>query len=271
VRALLILAKSRWEGWKYNRARFAPVAMSIHFLLPIMPKIMPSFRWSLLAIALGLSACKARLPETTADSAAPARFAGSAAPAQAQSPPPPARTAPAAATIPVTVQSASSNFDISAIPITQQPMPPFPYLDWPSELPVNARSSKVEEFDRRYVVAGQKALPVEGHIEWRDFSNADAKLSMLGSQRNYENALRAIGAVKIDAVYPFDDKTTEPNGGPTMGIHEKFHLTSSGSYSAWLIRAPDKNVWIALSVNDGHTKIMTIEEKAMKQSVGVLR
>ena len=238
--------------------------MSILFPLPIMQKIMPSFRWSLLAIALGLSACKAKLPEAKA---------ANAAPAQAQSAPIPlaAKAAPAAQAIPVAVQAPSANFDISGIPVSQKPMPPFPYLDWPSELPVNARSSKVEEFDRRYIVAGQKALPVEGHIELRDFYNANAKLSMLGSQRNYENALKALGAVKVDAVYPFDDKSTEPNGGPTMGMHDKFHLVSSGSYSAWLIRTPDKNVWFALSVSDERTKIMTIEERAMKQSVNVMR
>lgn len=150
-------------------------------------------------------------------------------------------------------------------------MPPFPYLDWPSELAVAARQSKVEEFDRRYVVAGQQALPVEGHIEWRSFSNTDAKLSVVGSQRNYENALRSIGATKIDAIYPFDDKTSNPNGGQTLDVYDKFHLTPSGSYSAWLIRTPAKNVWFALSVNNSQTKIMTIEEKAMTQSVGVIR
>lgn len=243
------------------------------FPSPIMPKITLSFRWSLLALALGLSACKAKLPEAKADTSAPARLSESAAPAQAQGAPasPAAQTARAAEAIPVTVQATSSHFDIHGIPVSQKPMPPFPYLDWPSELPVNARSSKVEEFDRRYVIAGRQALPVEGHIELRNFSNADAKLSMLGSQRNYENALKAIGAVRIDAVYPFDDKTTETNGGPTMNMHDKFHLIFSGSYSAWLIRAADKNVWFALSVGDQQTRIMTIEERAMKQSVGVMR
>ena len=107
------------------------------------------------------------MPEPKADSAARAGSTEPDTPAPRQPAPVPAAAAPAPAAQaqPISVQAASANFDINAIPVSQKPMPPFPYLDWPSELAVAARQSKVEEFDRRYVVAGQQALPVEGHID----------------------------------------------------------------------------------------------------------
>lgn len=243
--------------------------MSIHFPLPIMPKITPSFRWPLLAIVLGLSACKAKLPESKSDGPATAVSAATAAPAKAEPALPPATPLPAPPdAAPATVQAGA--FDIDRVPVTQTPLPPFPYLDWPSALPIEARRVRVEEFDRRYVIAGHKALPVEGHIEWREFANSAAKLSNFGSQRNYENALKAIGATRVDAVYPFDVPEARINGGEVLRLDEKFHLTPSGSYSAYLIRTPTKNVWFSLSVNNGFTNIMTIDEKTMTQSVDVV-
>jgi hypothetical protein len=187
-----------------------------------MPKITPSFRWPLLTIVLVLSACKARLPDTRADSVAAPVSAATAAPVKA--PPAPAQATPqpglpdaAAAAVP------AGAFEIDRVPITQTALPPFPYVDWPSALPLADRRVKVEEFDRRYVIAGHKALPVEGRIEWREFSNSAAKLSNFGSQRNDENALKAIGAVRVDAVYPFDVPEARINGGEVLRLDEKFH------------------------------------------------
>lgn len=262
-------AKSVSDGENYNRPRFAPVAMSIQFPLPIMPKITPSLRWQLLAIFLALSACKAKLPDTKADVLASPVTAAAAAPVKADPVPP--HAAPLPATPAQTVAAApAAAFDISRVPVTQTALPPFPYLDWPSALPLSDRHPRVEEFDRRYVIVGQKVVPVEGRIEWREISNGAAKLSAVGAERNYENALKAIGAVKVDAAHPSDVPEARATSSERLSTDQKFGLAPGGSYSAYLIRTPTKNVWLAISVSNLYTYIMTIDEKAMTQSVGVI-
>jgi OOP family OmpA-OmpF porin len=230
-----------------------------------MPKITPSFHWPLLTIVLAMSACKAKLPDTLASIALPIS-AATAAPVEAPSRPVQATQppVPAAAAVP------AGAFDINSIPMTQTPLPPFPYIDWPSALPTGGGRAEVEQFDRRYVITGHQARPVEGRIELREFNNNYAKLSTIGSQRNYENALKAIGAVRVDAVYPFDVPDTGMNRGQVLSTSEKFHFHPDGSYSAYLIRTPNKNVWFSLSVNNSYTKIMIIDEKSMTQSVGMI-
>lgn len=214
-----------------------------------MTKTSLSLRWPLLAIVIGLAS---PISAATAASVKAQPAPVQATPKSAQ------RDVPA------------GTFDVNSVPITKAPLPPFPYIDWPSGLPTGSGQANVEEFDRRYVIAGQKALPVEGRIELREFSNTNAKLSTIGSQRNYENALKAIGATRVDAVIPFDIPDVEASRGEVRSMNQKFHLTPGGSYSAYLIRTPNKNVWFALSVNSSYTKIMTIDEKPMTQSVGVV-
>lgn len=234
-----------------------------------MPKITPSFPWPLLTIVLVMSACKAKLPDTTLASVALPISAATAAPARV--PNGPVQATPPAAPAAVTAAAGPAGaFDINSIPLTQTPLPPFPYIDWPSGLPAGGGRAEVEEFDRRYVITGHQALPVEGRIELREFNNNYAKLSTIASQRNYENALKAIGAVRVDAVYPFDVPATGVNRGQVLSTSEKFHFHPDGSYSAYLIRTPNKNVWFSLSVNNSYTKIMVIDEKSMTQSVGMV-
>lgn len=130
-------------------------------------------------------------------------------------PPPVAATPAASAPAPVAAASApavagaASTFDINSVPVTTAAPPPFPYLDWPAKLPDNARRSEDSDFDRVYMVAGTDLRPVEGRVSVRTYSLSGAKLSQFAAERNYDNALKAIGAVAVSKMQPNEKAFTE--------------------------------------------------------------
>lgn len=160
-------------------------------------------------------------------------------------------------------------FDINSVPVSNIALPPFPYLDWPQGLVEGARFTDKSNFDRAYVIAGNQLHAVEGRIESRRFSNADAQLSSLASQRNYETAIEALGGVKVNTVSPDNPDLVKENGGDSGDlIVNKLRLKEYlNVYDAYLIRTPEKNVWIVLVTSSTATQILTIEEQEMKQVV----
>jgi len=162
-----------------------------------------------------------------------------------------------------------AGFDLNSVPVSAIPLPPFPYLDWPQGLADGDRFSDKSAFDRAYVVAGNELHAVEGRIENRRFRDADAQLTQLASQRNYEAAIKALGGVKVNTVLPGDPAFVKANGGDLGDlIVNKLHLKDYvDAYDAYLIRTPEKNIWIAVTTSSTSTQISTIEEQAMKQQV----
>jgi outer membrane protein OmpA-like peptidoglycan-associated protein len=164
---------------------------------------------------------------------------------------------------------AKATFNIDNVPVSNVPLPPFPYLDWPQNLAEGGRFSDKSDFDRGYVVAGDQLRAVEGRIENRRFSDADAQLTPLASQRNYETAIKALGGVKVNSVLPGDPALVAANGGDLGDlIVNKLGLKDYvNAYDAYLIRTPERNVWIAVTTSSNSTQITAIEEQAMKQQV----
>lgn len=162
--------------------------------------------------------------------------------------------------------AASAPFDLASVPVSQAHLPPFPYLEWPSGFPKSEYRVDASDFDGAWVIAGSHLRAVEGRVEKREFYNSDANLSELASRRNYEVAIKALGGVKVNTVQPDHPALVRENT-------ENFAILKLGvrdtqlSYDAYLIRRSDKTVWITLLVNDGHTYLQIVEEKAMVQSV----
>jgi len=166
-------------------------------------------------------------------------------------------------------KSGTSNavpFDPAAVPVSQARLPPFPYLDWPSGLPKSEYRTEASDFSGAWVIAGSHLRAVEGRIEKREFYNSDANLSELASRRNYEVAIKALGGVKVNVVQPdhlaLVKENSENFANLKLGV-----VDTQLSYDVYLIRSGGKNVWITLQVNDGHTYLQMVEEKAMVQSV----
>ncbi|AMP04633.1 ompA family protein [Collimonas pratensis] len=191
-----------------------------------------------------------------------------------ETPQPQAAAAVSAAPAPALAAAAASKptkavFDIDSIPLSSVVLPPFPYLDWPQGLADGDRFSDKSAFDRAYVIAGDQLQAVEGRIESRRFRNSDAQLSQLAAQRNYESAIKALGGVKVNTALPSDPILVAANGGDVGDIVvNKLGLKDYvNAYDVYLIRTPERNVWIAVTSSSTSTQITAIEEQAMKQQV----
>ncbi|MES2320144.1 MAG: OmpA family protein [Pseudomonadota bacterium] len=196
----------------------------------------------ILLLSAGLVACKPR------KEAAPGTAASAPAPAAKQA------------------TSSTAPFDPASVPVSQVRLPPFPYLEWPSALPKSEYRTEGSDFDGAWVIAGNHVRAVEGRVEKREYYNSDANLSELASRRNYQVAIKALGGVKVNTVQP-DHPALVKENTENFAIHKLGARDTQLSYDAYLIRSGDKNIWITLLVNDGHTYLQTVEEKAMVQSV----
>jgi len=225
-----------------------------------------------LFIAASLTACKRDQTESREAAKEPVAAAAQSADSPA---PVVASEAPAAVSAVDTVKP----FDLESVPVTTKALPPFPYVAMPADLkPDDMRTDSDLDFDRVYVLAGEELRPVEGKVMSREFMLSDMKWSVLAAHRNYETALKALGATRVDTVHPMNEKFIERNGGRYQAIYDKMKLpyidastdADTPGFEQWLLRTPKANIWFSLRVYGGEVGVMTIEEKAMQQQVQAL-
>ncbi len=217
-----------------------------------------------LTLALSMAACKRK--EGAAPEAAPA--ATSAPPVESAAAAAPAVAAPAA--------TAGKPFDIASVPVSTAAVPPFPYVSMPAGTDPGAHNTTVD-FERAYVLAGTEVRKVEGKISERFASLGPLKMSPLGIHRNYEQALKALGAVRVDTVYPGDEEFIKANGGDRDALFKKLRIMNlqksdeadTPGFEQYLLRTPTTNIWIAFHLfdNDNSVCVQVIEEKALEQTV----
>lgn len=208
-----------------------------------------------LLFAFGTAACgRGKAPEGDAG----------ATPAAASTPG--AVTAPAA---PVSPKAAApAPFDLSSVPLSAVPLPPFPFLSWPRDLkPGMATENKGVEFDATELIVGADLRTVEGRTNQLAFSNVDAKYSALSSRRNYDAAIKALGGVKVNSIDP-DNAALVAQYGDRLKRLDARHVGGGASYDVYLVRTADKLAWITLMVTDANTYVKVVEEKALEQTVG---
>lgn len=226
--------------------------------------------------ALALSGCKkkqepevaATTPEQATQQAAqqaePAATAAATSPAST-----PAATAPMAA----------MPFDPQSVPVSTAKLPAFPLLQRPEG---TASYHTVEKnFDRVFVIAGDELRAVEGRVSERWFPPSAVKMSTLEAYRNYENLLKELGAVRVDKSHPADKAFIDRNGGDREAVLQKLRVPNTQksipsdvpTYSAYLLRTPDKNYWITYTIFDGENNVslLVVEEKAMEQTVKLVK
>lgn len=224
-----------------------------------------------LLIAASLSACK-RDQSTAQD--APKETPAAAA----ETPATPAASAAAPAAAPAATATVKA-FDLESVPVTTKELPAFPYLATPTGLDPRTVNTNIElEFDRISVIAGEELRRVEGKILRRNFSMDELKWSSLAAHRNYETALKAMGATRVDAVHPTDEKFVARNGGSESDILKKMSIDNLGEredaevpgFEQWLLRTPTTNIWMSFYVYGSYVHLLTVEEKALQQVVQAL-
>jgi OmpA-OmpF porin, OOP family len=215
-----------------------------------------------------LGGCKRK---EAAPATAPAQ-ATTAAPAPA----PAAQETPAASAATGTSPAAPAGkpFDLQSVPVSTARIPPFPFV----QLPVGDSYLKEEKtFDRVYVLTGDQLKPVEGHFLFT-LPPTD-KMSALEAFRNYDHAIRELGAVAVSKISPADEAFIERNGGDKSALFKRMRIINLAdnlpedvpAFTQYLLRTPDRNIWFGLNIYDNESvNLIVLEEKAMEQKVKVI-
>jgi OOP family OmpA-OmpF porin len=227
----------------------------------------------LIVLSLPLAACK--------KNAEPGPAPGSATPAT------PAESTASAGSVPAAIPSASTDteaappkgarpaiaeipFDFTTVPEAVGTIPPFPYVDYPPKVQSGGRWTTEVPMDRVYVILGDHLHALDGRVMTRKFAHRDAEMSELEVRRNYENAIRAIGAVKVNTVQPENPAIVAAVGGDDYFLRKSMLMIPDlrMSYDVYLARRGDVRHWIVVTTNDSETGLLTIEEKPFAQTVG---
>jgi OmpA-OmpF porin, OOP family len=224
-------------------------------------------------LLLLLSACKKEAPAP--EDAGAAETSGQAVVAEtpmSEGPPPPE------ATLPQPAADVETGFSVDKVPVTTAVLPPFPFFKIPEGLVGNVKDGKnTLDFDRHYFLAGKKMIPVEGRLYYNNMGlispDKTREYSTTEFHRNYENAVLALGGVKVSETQFTRAIVDEVGGLREVNKHWRSAPPTSGyEHHTYLIRSADKEYWIhvgtAASGPKGH--IVVLEKAAMTQSLGFL-
>lgn len=166
--------------------------------------------------------------------------------------------------------AAPQPLDIDALPVHSAPLPHFPYLPFPDKVPVEHRKAAHASVDTASFIVGAQLRSVVGRVETRLFDNRFAGMSPMAIRRNYEAAMKGLGAVQLNTVAPEDTALIAANGR-NHDMRSKLRIDGFGmSYASYLVRTPHKNIWLALMFSNDRTNIVVVEEQAARSGVAPL-
>jgi OmpA-OmpF porin, OOP family len=189
-----------------------------------------------------------------------------------------AATTPAIAETSVPTIIPTAEFDVESVPISDVTLPPFPFFKTPEGL-VNSLDEykSMANFDQHYFLAGKKLRLVEGKLYHNEIKliNPDKsrEYSPLEFQRNYENAILALGGKKISEV-PLTRQIADEAGGLKV-VNKNWKSaapTSTYEHASYLLRNATSEYWIHVSTSRSNKRgyIVVLEKAIMKQSLGFL-
>jgi hypothetical protein len=182
----------------------------------------------------------------------------------------PATSAPAAAAD----TAKTATFDINTVPVTSAELGSFPYLSPLKGYSVNTSNSEEFDFERSYVYDGKSLMPVEGKVSQRliELNSGEKKASELMIQRNYEDLLKSLGAVKVYSGV-LDPAAIDKVGSDEVYKHGKWVLSDNHVTDTYVIRQKNKEVWVQVTPlgGDGNYAINVTERAAMPQQATIMK
>jgi len=165
----------------------------------------------------------------------------------------------------------AGGFDVASVPESTATLPPFPFFNALDGLEsVYSEAQRNRSFDAEYYVAGTTFVAVEGRV-YRDMFQLEAArpYTALEFQRNYEQAITALGGVKVAGPLNTSAFTSNLEGRPAPGAECWQHECTSSFY---LIRQGGKEYWIHVGTGaiPLHGYVTVAERQAMAQSYSFL-
>ena len=180
-----------------------------------------------------------------------------------------AQATPEAPASEVATPDEAAGFDIESIPVSQATLGDFPYFTLPTGYENPNSPIPVRDFDRVAVWTGDRLEWVEGRI-FESFVHAvDGKgWSRLEVIRNLDHQIKQAGGVKVTESEPpqeaIDVWDEEQAYSPGRGD------IYNGKVNTWLVRRPDRNIWLHFTGNNSSGSWMVIESAPFEATSALL-
>jgi OOP family OmpA-OmpF porin len=162
-----------------------------------------------------------------------------------------------------------AGFDIAAIPVSTAPLGDFPYFTLPEGYGNPNQPVPVRDFARVAVWTGDRLEWIEGRV-FESFVHArrGKGWSKLEVERNLDHQVAQAGGTRVTASRPPREVVDAWNAGqdysPGRGdIH-------NNETSTWLVRRPDRDIWLHFTANSASGSWMVIESAAFVPTASLL-
>ena len=223
-------------------------------------------RMSKTLLALGVASallvgCKKQDDSAAADTATAAADANAT-----QTEAPAVETSPAATEAPA-AKPAVVAFDIDKIPVSDKPLPAWPYIALPAGYHYHEAddlAGQSKDLARVPVWTGGQLLWVEGRVFSDSIRAQEGKThSRFELRKNLQQAIEALGGVRL-AERSFDEATYKANEKALDDFRQEFHrIRDAYWYDAdadtYVIRRADKAIWIVAQIRNDDGGIMVAE------------
>ncbi|WP_244244042.1 OmpA family protein [Marilutibacter alkalisoli] len=163
----------------------------------------------------------------------------------------------------------ATEFDITSVPVSQAALGEFPYFALPTGY--EPRSWEARDFDRFPFWVGDRFEWVEGKL-WSTFIGAvdGKKMSQYEVKRNLDHVIAGAGGTKIfEGQVP--NAAVESLGRGIMVEHNTgLGGIASEPSTVWLLRRPDRNIWVYLNTYSAGGSLAIAESEAFLPTAALI-
>ncbi|GAB3311631.1 hypothetical protein [Luteimonas notoginsengisoli] len=228
--------------------------------------------WALCIALAMLAGCKQRddaqvAPEAQNEAEAGAAVDAASAPAEQAPSEPTAAQAPSEPPAATAAAPDAKAFDINTIPVSDQPLPAWPYVALPAGYEFDHAddlAQRSKDLARVAVWSGGQLLWVEGRVFEDQIDNADGKTySRFEVRKNVQQAVEALGGVRVSE-RSFDEATYKANEKDLEDFRQEFSSIRDAYWygndaDTYVIRRADKAIWVVFQSSNSQGALMVAE------------
>lgn len=170
-----------------------------------------------------------------------------------------------------------AEFDPVNVPESSATLPPFPFFKAPEGL-ISTLDDKDrnKRFDRQHMIAGNKIIAVEGKVFHDQFALTNPEqrdYSAIEFQRNYADAISALGGVEVGTVQYTDEVNAAFGGRDEV---DKHYIGACAGFDCenhtYLLRQAGNEYWIQVSSGaiPLHGYVVVLERQVMTSKLAFL-
>lgn len=163
--------------------------------------------------------------------------------------------------------AAATAFDISRIPVSDKPLPEWPYVALPAGYEFDSAddvASNSKDLARVAVWTGDQLLWLEGRTFSDGVDNAEGKsFSKFEVRKNIQQAVESLGGVRVSE-RAFDEPTYKANEKELEDFRQEFSQIRDAYWygndaDTYLIRRADKAIWVVAEYTNNDAGLMVAE------------